>query len=162
MFGGLVFSRDTVGEAAKWCSSEPCTRSAFGHSSVTWPSPSLRLVLNSCNRKRLRANVGLHPGLKPPTIWEKTGPVVVSDGFPSQSEMVHPMEFLRHLRDKWLRLPSTSPVLEYAGDCPHCQERTTWSVRMLNGYARCQQCDRNPLQRSVPENRNEPEAHVPA
>jgi hypothetical protein len=61
-------------------------RSAFGHSSVTWPSPSLRLVLNSCNRKRLRANVGLHPGLKPPTIREKTGPVVVSDGFPPQSD----------------------------------------------------------------------------
>jgi hypothetical protein len=55
------------------------------------------------------------------------------------------MEFLRRLRDAWLRLAPTSHVLEYAGDCPHCDERTTWTVRMLNGYVRCQLCGRNPL-----------------
>lgn len=72
------------------------------------------------------------------------------------------MNILQRLRDAWLRLPPTSHVLEYAGDCPHCQERTTWTVRILNGYARCKQCDRNPLRRSVPEHRTGPKTHVPA
>jgi predicted RNA-binding Zn-ribbon protein involved in translation (DUF1610 family) len=29
-------------------------------------------------------------------------------------------------------------------DCPHCGEETTWSVRVLNNYFRCQQCGRDP------------------
>ena len=84
-------------------------------------------------------------------------------------QMIGHMKFLRHLRDAWLRYSAASHVTEHVGDCPHCEERTTWTVRMLNGYARCQQCEQNPLERPdpVPVERQrrttlQPEPHVPA
>jgi ribosomal protein L37AE/L43A len=79
------------------------------------------------------------------------------------------MEFLRRLHDAWLRLTPTSHVLEYADDCPHCDERTTWTIRILNGYIRCQQCRRNPLRNGdfapaeqSDQTRPRSESHVPA
>jgi len=83
--------------------------------------------------------------------------------------MIRLMKFLRHLRDVWLRLSATAHITEHAAHCPHCDERTTWTVRMLNGYVRCQQCERSPLRSGDPapaEQPNpttlQPEPHVPA
>lgn len=85
------------------------------------------------------------------------------------NQMICHMEFLRHLRDAWLRHAATTHVVEHRDTCPHCGERTTWSVRMLNGYARCQQCGQNPLERAdapsveqQPRTTLQPEPHVPA
>jgi ribosomal protein L37AE/L43A len=84
-------------------------------------------------------------------------------------QMICYMNFLQHLRDAWLRHAAISHVLEHRDTCPHCEERTTWTVRMLNGYARCQQCGRNPLVsgESAPVEQPgqptlQPEPHVPA
>jgi hypothetical protein len=38
-------------------------------------------------------------------------------------------------------------VVTHVDHCPHCHERTTWSVRALAGYVRCQQCGRDPIDR---------------
>lgn len=75
------------------------------------------------------------------------------------------MEFLRHLRDAWLRLSAASHVTEHVGACPHCDERTTWTVRMLNGYVRCRQCGHSPLESSdaaAIEQQHETSPRVPA
>jgi len=85
------------------------------------------------------------------------------------NQMIGHMKFLQHLRNAWLRHAAISHVLEHRNTCPHCEERTTWTVRMLNGYARCQQCGRNPLKRpnAAPleqqrRTKPQPEPHVPA
>lgn len=84
-------------------------------------------------------------------------------------QMIGHMKFLQHLRDAWLRHAANAHVLEHCDTCPHCEERTTWTVRMLSGYARCQQCGQNPLERPdpVPVERQrrttlQPEPHVSA
>ena len=86
-----------------------------------------------------------------------------------QPDGTRSMNVLQRFREAWLRVTPTSHVLEYAGDCPHCQERTTWAVRILEGYARCQSCGHNPLHRSdaVPTEQQDPatprpESQVPA
>ena len=66
------------------------------------------------------------------------------------------MKFLRHLRDTWLRLSANAHIIEHSADCPHCEERTMWTVRMLNGYVRCRQCGRNPLSRDEPAPAEQP------
>jgi len=80
-----------------------------------------------------------------------------------------PMEFLQHLRNAWFRLAALSHVTEHTDACPHCEEHTTWTVRMLSGYVRCQQCGRSPLKgkdaaSGEPARRTtlHPESHVPA
>ncbi|WP_148278356.1 hypothetical protein [Salinibacter ruber] len=62
------------------------------------------------------------------------------------------MTLLRRLRDAWLRHATAAHVTEHGGDCPHCRTRTTWTVRVLDGYVRCQACGHSPLERnsSVP------------
>ena len=79
------------------------------------------------------------------------------------------MKFLQHLRDAWLHHATIAHVLEHRDTCPHCDERTTWTVRMLNGYARCRQCGHNPLTGGEPASVEQPgqptlrpEPHVPA
>jgi len=67
------------------------------------------------------------------------------------------MKFLRHLRDAWLRLSAAAHVTDYAATCPHCDERTKWAVRMLNGYVRCRQCGRSPLKSGAPTPAEQPE-----
>ncbi|MEF8865198.1 MAG: hypothetical protein V5A20_05480 [Salinibacter sp.] len=60
------------------------------------------------------------------------------------------MKFLRRLYDAWLRHSAIGHVTEHVGNCPHCRTRTTWTVRILDGYARCQACGHSPLDKSEP------------
>ena len=105
--------------------------------------------------------------MKPTTTRPTSG-----SGFgwtPLYIDMERLMDFLQHLRDAWFRFAAVSHVTEHTGTCPHCDERTTWAVRMLRGYVRCRQCGRSPLQSddiAPVEHRQEttlhPEPHVPA
>lgn len=50
------------------------------------------------------------------------------------------------------------PVSEVSEYCPHCEQQTLWAVRILNGYIRCQQCGRNPVEEGQPAASDEPTA----
>ncbi|WP_022834343.1 hypothetical protein [Salisaeta longa] len=57
------------------------------------------------------------------------------------------MELLQRLRNEYLAVANNAhqhhaKVWDY---CPHCEEKTPWMARVLNGYFRCLQCGKNPL-----------------
>jgi len=56
---------------------------------------------------------------------------------------------LQRVRNTYLSLTATTfgRVTKHVDHCPHCNDRTTWAVRVLTGYARCLQCGHNPLDR---------------
>lgn len=41
------------------------------------------------------------------------------------------------------------------GMCPHCETKTVWAVRALNGFFRCMRCGKNPLGTSRSTDRDE-------
>jgi hypothetical protein len=73
---------------------------------------------------------------------------------------------LQRVRSIYLSLSATTygRVTRHVDHCPHCHERTTWAVRILTGYARCLQCERNPLDRDdqTPMNQGSRETSAPS
>jgi ribosomal protein L37AE/L43A len=57
------------------------------------------------------------------------------------------MKLFRHLRQKYLRLSASasSHHQKHFDYCPHCEEKTPWMTRVLQGYYRCLQCGNDPL-----------------
>jgi len=57
---------------------------------------------------------------------------------------------LQRVRNTYLSVTATTfgRVTKHVDHCPHCDDRTTWAIRVLTGYGRCLQCGHNPLDHS--------------
>jgi len=74
------------------------------------------------------------------------------------------MKLFRHLRQKYLHLSANASThhQKHFDYCPHCEEKTPWMTRVLQGYYRCLQCGNDPLVAQDAEAPVDTEAETPS